>query len=152
LHYHSFPFPERTNNRPSIDLIENLFDLSRYQQLEYVHFDRIHVPPREVNDTDTDSSLKVTAAALETLPVTLGSTKILISLTFRNWNVGCDTIGRMDAFLANYTTIRKVEIITMRDYEQERAAAEFPLLSTANKLGIGMSEETYTIWRMPQRI
>jgi hypothetical protein len=58
----------------------------------------------------------------------------------------------MDAFLANYTTVRKVEIITMREYDQGRAAAEFPLLSTTNKLGIGISEETYTIWRMPQRI
>jgi hypothetical protein len=151
LHYHSFSFAERTNNRPRIDLIENLFDLSTYQQLEYIHFDRIYVPPpgetAAAAAAATDNSLKVTAAALETLPVTLGSTKILVSLTFHNWNVGCDTISRMDAFLVNYTTVRKVEIITSGD--QGRAAAEFPLLSTANKLGIGESEETYTLSTMP---
>jgi hypothetical protein len=124
LYYHSFSFLERTNNRPCIDLIKNRFDLSGYQQLKYVHFNGTRVPPREVNDAHTDNNLEVTAAALETLPVTLGSTKIMVSLTFRNWNVGCGTIRRMDAFLANYTTVRKVEIITMREYDQGRAAAE----------------------------
>jgi hypothetical protein len=52
----------------------------------------------------------------------------------------------MDAFLTNYTTVRKVEIITERNYNQEKAAAEFPLLSIANKLGSGRSEETRTVF------
>jgi hypothetical protein len=87
--------------------------------------------------------LALTAAGLESLPTGITSAKILISLTFGDWLEGCDIIQRMDAFLANDTVVRKVEIITKHPVDQPNATAKFPLLSTANKLGLGTSEETW---------
>jgi hypothetical protein len=126
--------------------IENPFDLSTYKQLEYVHFEYLYVPPR---NTVVEIELRNVAAALETLPVMLSSAAILISLSFRDWNDGCDTIRRMDAFLANHTTVRKVEIIITdkkRQYIDEEITAELPILLAANKLGLGRSEETWTVF------
>jgi hypothetical protein len=87
--------------------------------------------------------LALTAAGLESLPAGITGAKILISLTFRDWLEGCDIIQRMDAFLANHTVVRKVEIITKHPVDQSDAIGKFPLLSTANKLGLGTSKETW---------
>jgi hypothetical protein len=86
---------------------------------------------------------------LETLPITLNSSKILISLTFCHWTDGCDVISKMDAFLANHNAIRKVEFITdRRFYKEKDVVALLPLLSAANKLGLGESEETWTVFEV----